>query len=116
MIQTTERLELPADTYHALEQIAAFQGVTLAAMIEQWIQQHRTRENLVSLRQEYQRLTDKALTQTITRAEEKRMDALCAEINAANQQSNPAHALEQTNWRADELIAKSEQLLARAEA
>ena len=115
MTQAIERLELPADTYHALEQIAALEGVTLAAIIEQWIQQRRTKESLFALRQEYQRLADKAMTRTLSPVEEKRMEALCAAIHAANLPEDTEYALEQTNLRAEELIAKSEALLERTQ-
>ena len=113
MIQTMERLELPADTYHALEQIARARSITPSELVEELIRQLQTMESLASLRQEYQRLTDKALMRTITRAEEKRLDAICDELNAANRQAKAERALEQTNGRADEFIAKSEALLER---
>ena len=116
MTQTIERVELPADTYHALEQIAAFQGVTLAAMIETWIEQHRANENRQALRREYQELISKDLGRTLTKAEEARLDTICDELNALGRQSEAGRALQETNRRGDALIAKSEALLLRVEA
>ena len=112
MTQTIERLELPTDTYHALEQIARARSVSPSELVTDLVRQFQAMENAAALREEYQRLTDKALTRRISREEEKRLDLICAEINAANRQSNAGYALEQTNRRAEELIAKSEALIA----
>lgn len=87
MTQTIERLELPTETYRALEQIAMLQGVTLVAMLEGWVQQYRTTESLHALRWEYQELVDKDLARTLTPQEEARLAIVCEELDAIEMQS-----------------------------
>jgi uncharacterized coiled-coil DUF342 family protein len=107
MMQTTERLELPTDTYRALEQIAAFQGMTLAAMLETWVQQYRTNQNLSALRREYQELTDKDLARTLTPKEEKRLVRICKELDDIEMQSESSRHWQQ---QADAIDARFDAL------
>ena len=115
MTQTSERLELPSDTYHLLEQMAQARSIPLPELVAKMVRPFQAQEDLDALREEYRRLTDKALMRTMTRREEKRRDALCAKIDAASRQSNAGRMLEQSNRRADEIIEKSEALLALIE-
>ena len=103
MMQTIERLEMPSDTYRALEQIAAFQGVTPLRVVEGWLQQHRTMENLRELRREYLELIDKDLGRTMTQQDAARLALVCEELNAVEMQSETAQ-----NWQrqADAIDAK----------
>ncbi len=111
MAQTGERLELTPRTYHILEQMAQARSTTPAQIVEDMVQQFQAMENLASLRQEYQRLTEKALMRTISRAEEKRMDALRIEMSALNGRMAQEQIRAQRDQQADALIDKSEHLL-----
>lgn len=113
LAQTGERLELTPRTYHILEQMAQARSTTPAQIVEDMVQQFQAMENLALLRQEYQRLTQKALMRTISRAEEKRIDAICVQLSALKQQTDQEQIREQRGRRADELIAKAETLLER---
>lgn len=111
LAQTGERLELTPRTYHILEQMAQARSTTPAQIVEDMVQQFQAMENLASLRQEYQRLTEKALMRTISRAEEKRMDALRIEMSALNGRMAQEQIRAQRDQQADALIDKSEHLL-----
>ena len=87
MVGAVEHLELPSATYQALEQIARFQGLTPAGVVEKFVQQFQLRENLHALRQEYQHLADRELNRTITAEEEARLEEVCDQINAIEMQS-----------------------------
>ena len=76
MVRTVEPLELPSATYQALEQIARFQGITPAGVVEKLVQQFQLRENLPALRLEYQRLADRELNRTITAEEEAHLEQI----------------------------------------
>lgn len=86
-MQTVERLELPSDTYHALEEIARFQGIPPARVVENLIRQYYSKESLRTLRKEYRELIHKDLMQVITREEEQRLEAVCSQINEIERQS-----------------------------
>ena len=77
------------------------------------MEQYQHKQRLEVLNQEYQALTDKVLSRTITCAEEKRIDAICAEMNKLQRKSDLAKIYEQREKKADELIAKSAALLAQ---
>ena len=111
MAQTVEQLELTPHTYQMLEQMAQARSTTPAKIVEALIRQFQVAESLASLRQEYQLLTQKALMRTISRAEEKRMDAICIQINVLNRQIDQEQIREQRDRQADALIEKSEHLL-----
>ena len=113
MIQTVEQLELPAHTYYILEQMAQARSITLAEVIEDLVRQYQVLDSLSTLRQEYQQLTEKVLMRTVTREEEKRLDAIYLQMSVLNRQINQVHptVTKQREKKADELIAKSEHLL-----
>ena len=111
MAQTVERLELTPHTYHILEQLAQARSTTPAKIVEDMVRQFQATESLASLRQEYQRLTEKALMRTISHAEEKRMDTICLQISALARQADQEQIREQRDRQADALIEKSEHLL-----
>lgn len=107
MTQTIECLELPTETYRALEQIAAFRGMTLAAMVETWVQQYHTEDSLSALRREYQELIDKDLARTLTPQEETRLARVCEELDTIEMQSQANQ-----NWQkqADAIDARFDAL------
>ena len=107
MVQTVESLELPRETYLALEQIAQFQGITPRKVIESWIQQHQSKEKLSALRQEYQRLIDKELMETLTPKEEKRLEIVCDKINAIEMDSQ---AMQQGQRRLEEVEERLDEI------
>ena len=111
MIQTMARLELQADTYRALEQMAQARHLTPSEFITDLIREFQATENLAVLQEEYQRLTEKALMRTITQSEEKRIDAICVQMSALSRRMNKEYVKEQRDRKADELIEKSEHLL-----
>lgn len=110
LAQAIEQVNLTFRTYHILEQMAQARSLTPSELLEDLVWHFQALENLAVLRREYQQLTDKALERTISPAEEKRMDAICVELNALNRDANKEHILEQRNRQADNLTAKSERL------
>ena len=102
-----EQLELPSETYHALEHIAKLQGVTLLGTIERWIQQFQQVEQLHLLRNEYHELIDKDLADTLTNADSERLDIICTQINEIEMQSETSKYWQQ---KADNIDARFEEL------
>ena len=85
---TLQHLELPSNTFDALEQIAQFQGRTLLGVIEGWVHQHKDTQNLTALRQEYQALIDKDLQRVLTPEEAERLEVICVWINTLEAQTD----------------------------
>lgn len=72
MTQIIERLELPTETFRALEQIAQVDGSPLSVVVNQLVKEKLTKQ-LRSLRREYQRLVGKELTHSLSREEKARL-------------------------------------------
>lgn len=112
MVQALEQLEIPFSTYHALARIAKSHNSTPLAIIEGWIEQHQTQETRQTLRQEYQQLTEKDLTHTLTADEEYRLDAVCDELNALEAASENNAVWQQQADAIDTQLTQIHQLLA----
>ncbi len=87
MLQTIERLEMPAEMYQALEQIGKPQGKTALQVVEIWLAQYRISQHAASLHKEYQVLIDKDLHRTLTAQESQRLEEVCEQINEIEMQS-----------------------------
>lgn len=86
MAQTMERLELPIETYHALEQMARFDGTALPVAVKRMVRE-RLSKQLRAFRREYQRLLGKEFAQTITDEEKQRMEIVGSHISTIEMQS-----------------------------
>jgi predicted DNA-binding ribbon-helix-helix protein len=111
MVQTSQRLELPAPLYETLAQIARSRGTTPARVIEVWIEQHQDRDVIHALRQEYQQLVEKDLAHALTPDEEQRLDALCDELSDRELRSEGNAAWEERAAAMDARFARIEHLL-----
>ena len=87
MMQTVERLEMPAKMYQELEQIAKLQGKTALQVVENWLMQYRQEQQSASLHEEYQVLITKDLHRILTEQESERLDAVCEQLNAIEMQT-----------------------------
>ncbi len=114
MIQTIARLELPADTYHTLEQRAQEKGCLPDEYLHRMLTQEKKRDEVhEQLAEEYQRLIDKDLARTITAEENKRLETVIARLNLMEELSDDTRLREQ---KAAEIDAKFAELEGRINA
>ena len=82
MVQTVERLELPAETYLALEKSAGEIGCKIEEYLHHLLYREKKKEELYEqLEQEYQQLISRDLSRTITAAESQQLETVIARLN-----------------------------------
>ena len=109
MAQTIERLELPADTYYALEQRAQEKGCPPDEYLHRMLTQEKKKDELYEqLAEEYQRLIDKDLARTINAEENKRLETVVARLNLIEELSDETRLREQKAAAIDAKFAELE--------
>jgi hypothetical protein len=112
MTQTLNGLELSLESYSTLERLAQSRNSTLSDAMENLLQQVRVKEQLTVLYKEYDELISKDFHGKITSQEEERLNEVCNQIALLDRQSEMKPIWEQRNKQADELIEKTDSLIA----
>ena len=113
-MQTLERLDIPSNTFQALEKIARQKSITPTRMVQGLVQQYEQQQQIDALNAEYNELSSKALLRTIDSREEKRMNTVIGKILSLEARNHDP-IREERERKADELIVGAERLLAQIE-
>lgn len=110
MTQTIERLELSPEIYRVLEQVAQGQGCSVSCVVENSVRHSHPTEVRQELMREYHNLVDKDLAGNATNVDKQRIKEIATQVHEIDKQKM-GKIWAKREKMADDLLAKSEQLL-----